>query len=209
MGLKRGGLSGAVMVGLGGLLTYRGVSGHCSCYSALGINTADDSPPAPQEYFERGVHVEESVTISRPARELYDYWKNLENLPNFMDHLNAVRVIDDRKSHWTAKAPAGMKVEWDAEIINDEPGSLIAWRSTGGGSIDNAGSVRFVEGPAGRGTEVKVVLDYIPPAGKLGAWIAKLFGEEPSTQVREDLRHFKQVMEAGERPTTEGQPRGS
>jgi uncharacterized membrane protein len=207
-GLKRGGLGGALLLAIGGSLIYRGYTGHCAGYSALGINTADQGPAEPQAYFERGIHVEESVTINKTPWELYEYWKNFENLPNFMDHLKSVTKLDDKRSHWVAKAPAGMSVEWDAEIINDEPNALIAWRSLGGASVDNAGSVRFVPGPEGRGTEVKVVLDYIPPAGRFGMVVAKLFGEEPSQQVRDDLRHFKQIMETGERPTTEGQPSG-
>jgi uncharacterized membrane protein len=198
-GLKRGGLGGVLLAALGGGLVYRGVTGHCSGYAALGVSTADDRPagegPAePHAYFERGIHVEESVTVNRTPWELYDYWKNFENLPRFMAHLKDVKKIDERRSHWVAKAPAGMSAEWDAEIINDEPNALIAWRSLGGATVDNAGSVRFV--PAAEGTEVKVVLDYIPPAGRLGAAVAKLFGEEPGVQVREDLRRFKEVMES-------------
>jgi uncharacterized membrane protein len=194
-GLKRGGLGGALLAALGGGLVYRGVTGHCSAYAALGRNTADDRPAEPHAYFERGIHVEESVTVNRTPWELYDFWKNFENLPQFMAHLKDVKRIDERRSHWVAKAPAGMSAEWDAEIINDEPSALIAWRSLGGATVDNAGSVRFV--PAAEGTEVKVVLDYIPPAGRVGAAVAKLFGEEPGVQVREDLRRFKQVMETG------------
>src|SRR5207249_522508 len=143
--------------------------------------------------------------------ELYEYWRKLENLPSIMSHLKEVRAIDEKRSHWIAKAPslAGGSVEWDAEIINDEPNALIAWRSLPGADVDNAGSVRFVPAPGDRGTEVKVVIDYIPPAGKVGSWVAKLFGEEPQQQIMEDLRKFKRVMETGEFATTKGQPRGS
>ena len=193
LGLKRGGLGGALLAAAGGALVYRGVTGHCHGYGALGVSTADNQPAEPHAYFERGIHVEESVTVNRTPWELYEFWKNFENLPRFMDHLKEVKKIDERRSHWVAKAPAGTSAEWDAEIINDEPNALIAWRSLGGATVDNAGSVRFV--PAAEGTEVKVVLDYIPPAGRLGAAVARLFGEEPSVQVREDLRRFKQVME--------------
>ena len=115
----------------------------------------------------------------------------------------------EKRSHWTVKAPAGTTVEWDAEIINDEPNSLIAWRSLGNANVDNAGSVRFVPGPEGRGTEVRVVIDYIPPAGVVGKWVASLFGKNPASQIREDLRRFKRVMETGEVPTIDGQPVGS
>ena len=194
-GLKRGGLGGAVLLALGGGLVYRGYSGHCSAYEALGINTATAAPASPEAYFERGIHVDESVTIDRRPWDLYAFWKDFENLPRFMDHLQDVKKIDDRRSHWVAKAPAGTSVEWDAEIINDEPNALIAWRSLGGASVDNAGSVRFIPGAAGEGTRVRVVLDYIPPAGVIGAAFAKLFGEEPSRQVRDDLQRFKELME--------------
>ena len=125
-----------------------------------------------------------------------------------MQHLQSVTVIDLTHSHWVAKAPDGRDVAWDAEIINDKENELIAWRSIGDADIDNAGSVHFTPAPGGRGTVVKVVLEYNPPAGKAGKFVAKLFGEDPDTQVREDLRHLKEIMEAGEIPTTEGQPSG-
>ena len=194
-GLTRGGLGGTLLLALGGGLIYRGYTGHCPAYGAMGMNTATDAPAPPEAYFERGIHVDESVTIDRRPWELYAFWKDFENLPGFMDHLQDVKKIDDRRSHWVAKAPAGMSVEWDAEIINDEPNALIAWRSLGGASVDNAGSVRFIPGAEGEGTQVRVVLDYIPPAGRVGAAIAKLFGEEPSRQVREDLRRLKELMQ--------------
>jgi uncharacterized membrane protein len=117
-------------------------------------------------------------------------------------------VIDERRSHWAVKGPAGRTVEWDAEIINDEPNALIAWRSLDGADVDNAGSVRFVPGPEGRGTQVRVVIDYIPPAGFVGKWVATLFGANPEHEILEDLRSFKRLMETGEVATTEGQPHG-
>src|SRR5688572_9457382 len=208
-GLSRRSLPGAVIAAVGGALIYRGATGHCDVYEALGLDTSTGSGAAePEEYFNRGIHVEQSVTINKYPWELYAYWRNFENLPRIMSHLESVKVIDDKRSHWVAKAPAGTNVEWDAEIINDEPNALIAWRSLGGADVDNAGSVRFV--PAGeRGTEVKVVIDYIPPAGRLGAYVAKLFGEEPQQQIHDDLRNFKARMETGEVPTTEGQSSGS
>jgi uncharacterized membrane protein len=135
------------------------------------------------------------VLVNRPAHELYQFWRNFENLPRFMDHLESVTVIDENQSHWVAKAPAGTRVEWNAAIHNEIEDELIAWRSLPGADVNNAGSVHFT--PAGEGrTEVRVVLSYEPPAGKMGAAIAKLLGEEPSQQVEDDLRRFKQVMEA-------------
>jgi len=206
-GLKRGGLGGAVLLAIGGALVYRGYTGHCSAYSALGMNTAE--PAEPFEYFERGIHVEESITVDRPAAELYAFWKRLENLPTFMDHLKSVTKVDDKRSHWVANAPAGMSAEWDAEVINDEPNALLAWRSLGGATVDNAGSVRFVPAASGRGTEVRVTMDYIPPAGRVGAVVATLFGEDPALTIREDLRRFKRAMEAGQGSAIEGQPQAA
>jgi uncharacterized membrane protein len=164
-------------------------------------------PSQPKKLNERGIHVSQSCTINRPAADLFRFWRHFENLPQFMYHLERVAVLDDRNSHWKAKAALGKEVEWDAEIIHEEPDRLIAWRSLEGADVENAGTVRFTETPD-RGTEVRVVIDYIPPAGKLGQMIAKMIGEDPSSQLREDLRRFKQLMEAGEITTSEG-PRGT
>ena len=213
-GLKMRSLPGVLLALAGGGLLHRGVTGHCYAYDAMGVNTAEETergPAAPEDYYARGIHVDVSMTIERTPWDLYQFWRNFENLPRFMEHLESVTVVDDKRSHWVAKAPsiAGGKVEWDAEIINDEPNSLIAWRSLENANVDNAGSIRFVPGPEGRGTEVRVVVDYIPPAGRVGKWVARLFGEEPSQQIREDLRRFKRLMETGEIPTTQGQPKGT
>jgi uncharacterized membrane protein len=146
----------------------------------------------------RSIEVRRTTTVNRPAEELYRYWRDLQNLPTFMRHLESVRVTGERTSHWKARAPAHASVEWDAEIIDDQPNRLIAWRSLEGAEVSNAGQVRFVPAPGGRGTEVHVELAYRPLAGKLGSAIAKLFGEAPEQQVRDELRAFKQVMETGE-----------
>jgi uncharacterized membrane protein len=145
-----------------------------------------------------GVQVRQTLTITRTPAEVYAFWRDFRNLPQFMSHLEAVQVIDDRRSRWTARAPAGRMVEWEAEIVEDRPNELIAWRSLPGADVANAGSVRFARAPGDRGTELIVELRYDPPAGALGAAIAKLFGEEPNEQVKSDLRRFKQVMEVGE-----------
>jgi uncharacterized membrane protein len=144
-----------------------------------------------------GVHVSRAITVNRPREEVYGFWRDLENLPRFMEHLESVRVLGQERSHWKARAPAGTTVEWDAETVEERPGELIAWRSLPGADVTNAGNVRFADAPAG-GTEVLVRLSYDPPGGKLAATIAKLFGEEPSLQLSGDLRRFKQVMELGE-----------
>lgn len=144
------------------------------------------------------MHVKKTITVNRPPDEVYRYWHDFENLPNFMDHLESVRTTGEGRSHWKAKAPVGQTVEWDAEIVEDRANELIAWRSIEGADVDNKGSVRFKPAPAGQGTEVHVELEYSPPGGVIGAAVAKLFGEEPSQQIGSDLRAFKQVMETGE-----------
>lgn len=145
-----------------------------------------------------GIHVERAITINRSPEEVYGAWRRFETLPTFMNHLESVQVTGDRTSHWTAKGPAGRKVEWDAEITEDRPNEAIAWRSLPGATVQSSGSVRFDSAPRGGGTEVRVKLDYSPPGGELGATVARLFGEEPAQQLREDLLRFKQVMEVGE-----------
>ena len=154
---------------------------------------------------EKSVNV---VTINKPAAELYRYWRDFANLPRFMQHLEAVQDLGEGRSHWQAKAPLGQSVEWDARIINDVEDELIAWQSTEDAQIANAGSVRFTPAPFERGTEVRVTLSYTPPAGKVGAAIANLLGEEPGRQVSDDLRRFKQLLETGELPTNDRQPTG-
>jgi uncharacterized membrane protein len=148
--------------------------------------------------------VRKSIIINRSPEELYQYWRDLENLPRFMQHLESVRVTGDGRSHWVAKAPAGTSVEWDAEITEDRPNERIAWRSLEGADVDNSGSVEFRPAPGNRGTIVRVEIEYNPPGGAIGALVAKLFGEEPGQQAQEDLRCFKQVMETGEVVLSDG-----
>jgi uncharacterized membrane protein len=189
-----------ILLPIAGALIGRAVSGRCPVNGMLGRNTAlDDGPSSPVTSVRRGqgVRVNESIVLNRPRGEVYRFWRNLENLPRFMDHLEAVTVLDERRSHWTAKGPAGSRVEWDAEIHNETPNEMIAWRSLEGSEVSNAGSVHFMSTENGD-TEVRVVLRYDPPAGKLGAAVARLFGEDPSRQVADDLRRLKQVVEAGE-----------
>ncbi len=154
------------------------------------------------------IDVEQRITVNRSPEECYRFWRDFQNFPRFMQHLEEVRITADNKSHWRAKAPAGTAVAWDAEITVDHPGELLAWHSLEGADIDNAGTVHFERAPGGRGTVVRVDLLYRPPGGKAGALLAKLFGEEPSQQIDQDLRRFKQLIETGEIPTTAGQPSG-
>lgn len=198
-GLRRGGAFGIGMAAAGGSLLARGATGHCPAYKAAGINTAQDH---------QGIRVEQAVTINKSPEELFTFWRNFENLPRFMEHLESVKVLDGTHSHWVARAPFGRTVEWDAEIINERANELIAWRSTEDADVNSVGSVTFTPAPANRGTIVRIVMQYDPPGGTFGAAIAKLFGEEPSQQIEGDLRHLRQIMETGEIPTTEGQPAG-
>ncbi|MEC5159019.1 MULTISPECIES: SRPBCC family protein [unclassified Janthinobacterium] len=155
-----------------------------------------------------GMPVTQTVSINRSPDECYQFWRDLERLPRFMQHLESVQRIDERRSHWKAKGPAGSSVEWDADITEDVPGQRLAWRSVDGADVANEGVVEFLPGPGGRGTVLTVGMRYDPPAGKVGAVAAKLFGEEPSQQIEEDLRRFKQLIETGEIATTNGQPSG-
>ncbi len=204
---RRGG--GWAIAALGGALLQRGARGYCDVYNALGINTAStgkDTRAALGGH--AGTRVEESVTINRDAAELYRFWRDLENLPRFMRHLESVEQITGTLSRWRAKGPGGTRVEWNAEIINEVPNSVIGWRSIEGSDVVSAGSVNFEDGGPGRGTRVRVHLQYSPPGGKVGAALARLMGRDAATEIREDLRRFKQMIEAGEVPTTKGQPRG-
>ena len=143
------------------------------------------------------IRLAQTIIVDRPVEQVYRYWRNFENFPNFMDHLQSVQVTGERESHWKANAPAGKTVEWDAEITEDEPNSRIGWRSLPGSDVDHSGAVRFERATGDRGTLIRVELEYDPPAGKAGAWIAKLFRENPKQQIYDDLRAFKQIMETG------------
>jgi uncharacterized membrane protein len=193
------------MVAAGGLF-LRGVSGYCPMSAAVGRNSrAMDTKEVLGG--SSGVHVKESVTIARPVDEVYRFWRNLSNLPQFMTHLERVEELDRTRSQWTARGPAGFSLSWEAHIINEVTNEVIGWRSVGDADVVSAGSVHFNPTPRG-GTEVIVHLQYEPPAGRLGAWVASLLGEEPSQQIREDLRRLKSYLETGEIPTTSGQPFG-
>ncbi|RCG27290.1 SRPBCC family protein [Sphaerisporangium album] len=150
-----------------------------------------------------------SITVNRPRQEVYRFWRSLENLPRFMIHLESVETIGGGYSHWKVRGPAHKVIEWDAEIVEDREEQLIAWRSIEGATVRNSGWVRFTDAPGGRGTEVRVRIDYEAPAGKLGLAFARLLGEHPEQQVRDDLRRFKQVMETGEVTRSEGSPEGT
>jgi uncharacterized membrane protein len=189
------------LAAFGAMLAGRGLTGRCQAYSALGINTAKcrdgEATVIPAQHGEK---IEKAVTVNRSAAELFEFWRNLENLPTIMRHLKRVEVVDQRKSHWAAEGVLGRDVEWDAEIINERENELIAWRSLPGGDVDTAGSVRFTTLSHDRGTELAVSLKYDPPAGRLGTFVADFLGLGLTQRIAEDLRNFKRVMEAGETP---------
>lgn len=201
-GLKRGDWLGVAAAAVGSGMLYISAMGKNPLARAAGIHIVDT------RHGGRRIEVVKSVTINRPATDLYAFWRDFHNLPTIMPHLRTVEVLSSQKSHWVADAPAGFTVEWDAEIVNEKPGILIAWQSCEGSAVANWGVVRFSPASGGRGTQVKVELEYRSPAGATGAVLAKLFEEEPSHQVLEGLRRFKQLMETGEIMTVEGQPHG-
>ena len=178
--------------------------------AVLGITAADvySARRARRARSTAPLHLTATLTVNRTPREAYAFWRDFTNLPRFMAHLEDV-TVNGMRSTWTAKAPAGRTVTWDAEITQDSPNRLIAWRSVGEATVPNSGTVTFTPAPGGRGTEVRVELDYTVPAGRLGALVAKLFGEEPEQQVRDDLRRAKQVLETGDVVRSEGSPDGT
>jgi len=216
-GVKQGGAIGVLMSIIGGGLALRGATGHCQVYDAMDVNTADaqqqhrgagsKNSPFTKGLLASKIHVKKSVTINKSPAELYQFWRNFENLPKFMTHLESVTVTGEKTSFWKAKAPLGTTVEWNAEITSEQENERIGWKSVEGADIPNTGVVEF-RPTSTRGTEVRVVLTYESPAGELGAIIAKIFGEEPSQQVYGDLCRFKSIMEASEIMTVEGQTSG-
>jgi uncharacterized membrane protein len=202
-GAMRRDLMGLGLVLAGSAVAIRGASGHCPVYGALDINTA-----AGDSRETNGVHVEEAITIRKSAEELYTFWRDFENQPLLSDYVASVDITGPTTSHWVAKGPANKPLEWDAEVINDRPNELIAWRTLPGADISHAGSVNFKSAPGGRGTEVHVTMQYYPPAGTLGAGIAMLFHREPSIQAADMLKRLKRLMETGEIVRVDGQSHG-
>lgn len=207
---RRSVLSGLTMAGTGAALLYRGASGHCGMYEAVGVDARDAGRlSAP---WSRAIHVERTITIGKSRAEVYAFWSDFANLPKVMRHLERVDVLDRKRSHWVAKAPAGKTVEWDAVITEDRENEVIAWETAKGVAVAHTGRVEFKDASAGdpeRGTLVRVTFDYQPVGGAIAALVAKVFGEEPKIQVHQDLRRLKSYLEAGEMPTTDGQPRGT
>jgi uncharacterized membrane protein len=195
-GLKMRSVPGLAVGAVGAALVWRGATGSCPVYEAFGVSTAPGQGDQVSVPYGKGVGIDKTVTIDATPEKLYAFWRNFENLPKFMHNLESVSVHDANRSHWVARGPAGTKVAWEAEIINEIPNELIGWRSIDGSQVDNAGSVHFTPIAGGRGTEIKVVLRYDPPAGVVGAAISKLLGEDPEAQVGDDLRRLKLLFES-------------
>jgi uncharacterized membrane protein len=209
--LRRRDWRGTTLALLGAELLRRGATGHCNLYQALGVSTAGDAEypaRAPGEIVSdaatvdarKAIKIERTLTIARPRQELFAIWRNFERLPEFIPDLESVTSVGQGRSHWVAKLPGDKRVEWDSEIVNELPGQLIAWKTIGEPDVAHAGSVHFSDTADGRGTELRVVVDYEPPGGKLGAMIAtftRLFGQDPDAKIGEDLQRFKMTVEAG------------
>lgn len=210
-GIMRRDTVGILLSLLGGGLAFRGTTGHCNVYDALDIDTSNgrqnSKSPYRNGWLTGRVHVTKTITINKSPAELYAFWRNFENLPQFMTHLESVKRIDNMRSVWTAKAPLGTTVEWTAEVTSDRENERIGWKSVEKSDVPNSGVVEFLP-TSDRGTEVKVTLTYEVPGGKAGALLAKVFGEEPEQQITEDLRRLKQLLESGTIMTIDGQPSG-
>ena len=208
-GLSRRSRARAWLTAAGTTLVYRGVTGHCPVYSTLGVTTAGNEDTRSALAGDRGINVHEAVTLERQIDEVYAFWRRFENLPRFMTYLERVDDLGNGRTHWVAKGPLGTTVEWDAEIINEIENQVIGWRSLPGSDVTMAGSVNFDRVRNGRATRVLVRLQYAPTAGRAGALVARWFGREPSQTIREDLRRFKQLLEAGEVPVAQAFPAAS
>lgn len=208
-GVAKRGWLGLASSALGLEMIRRGVTGVCFVNKLLGINRAVVSETANVSVpHDAGIRVERAITVGREPSEVFVFWRDFTNLATFMENVESIQMLENGRTYWTVKGPAGTSVSWEAEIVNEEPDRLIAWRSLEGAEVSNAGSVRFTPAPGGRGTEIYVKLEYAPPAGKAGEIVAKLFGKDPNQQVAGDLRRLKQLLETGEIATVDGQSSG-
>lgn len=192
-------LARLALAGVGGMLVYRGATGRCSVYNALGIDSRQG------ESMLGSSRVAHSVTINRDRFELYRFWRKLDNIPQLIDDVVSVQVIDDRRSRWTMKSPVG-EFSWEAEITSEREGEEIAWSTVPGSEIDNSGRVTFNEQP-GRGTRVELEVRLSPPGGKIGTALSRVFTKSPREQIADALHRFKQLIEAGEIASVKGQSR--
>lgn len=203
LGARQDARSAIPLEALGGYLAYRGATGHCPLYAALQFDTAETPIPSAE------VVVQRSITIGVSPQQVYDFWRDVENLPRFMKHLESVALLDERRSRWVAHGPFGTVNVWEAEVVDDLPGKMLSWKTTEDSPLHHRGSIWFNEAPGGRGTEVRAVLSYRAPGGKLGAGLALFSGEEPGQQLRTDLFRLKQILETGEVSTSERKPAGA
>ena len=194
-GVSRASWGGLGLAVAGGYLLYRGLSGYCNLYRALGIDRA--AGEGTQTVGNLGIKVDKAVYVNAPPEQVYAFWRNVENLPRFMSRVESVKKIDDKRSHWVIKGPAGKSIEWDAEIFNEVPNELIAWRSVNDADVEHAGSVRFERAQDERGTIVRVSLQYDPPGGVIGHAFAALWGEDAGQQIETDLANLKRAIESG------------
>lgn len=189
------------LLSAGGYMLYRGLSGYCPMNQAVGRNTADKEIEPLQ--------ISRTITVNRPRSEVYAFWRQLDNLPRFMQHLASVTPIDTKRSHWVAAVPKGLgTIEWDAEILEEVENERLLWRSVADATVDNAGEVYFKDAPGGRGTEIHAIIRYQAPAGYAGQALASLFNPAFGQMVKEDLRRFKSLLETGELPVSEAQYSG-
>ncbi len=208
-GVRRRPAAGIALALIGGDLLRRGLTGHSYAYEAMGVRTAPVGQGAGISVpYELGVRADASITIARPRAEVYRFWRSIANLARIMEDVESIIEIAPNRSHWVVRALAGRRLEWDAVIHNEIEDELIAWRSLDGADVDHAGSIWFKDAPGGRGTEVRIEMQYNPPAGVVGALVASLSGKEPSQELRKDLHRLKSLLETGEVVSTEGQPSG-
>jgi uncharacterized membrane protein len=158
----------------------------------------------PETRKDNTVRVSKTFTINRAREEVYGFWRQLDNLPRFLSHLESVELLGNQRSRWVARGPAGFKVAWDAETIEDAPNRSISWRSLPGSQIENRGTVRFDRAPGNRGTELRVLLEYAPPGGRAANLLVKMIGQSPEQVIQEDLRRLKQLLETGEIANSSG-----
>lgn len=201
MALRRGGLSGLLQAAVGTGLLVRGLTGHCSVKRMLAPSRFE-TDVARQHGWHTATAVSRSVTIGRPRTEIYDYWRRFSNLAHFMQHVERIDVLDDKRSRWVVKAPMGQTVEWVSRVTDDVPGERIAWETEDDADVRSTGWVEFADAPGERGTEVRAMIAYEPPGGRVGHLAAKLWREDPTTQMSDDLRRLKQVLETGEVTTS-------
>lgn len=185
-------------------LVARGVTGFCPAYAATGIRSRRDTPEQALSG-RRGIHLRDGITIARPPGAVFRFWRNLDNLPLVITGLERIEPLDDERSRWTFRGPAGALVHWDAVTINVVPDELIAWKSLPGADVASAGSVTFKASRRG-GTDVTVSMQYAPPAGRLGSAVAWMVGWAPASELREDLRQLKRMLEYGETSAADGRP---